>query len=162
MKERNKMKNEDKQLLLKDISARLPYGVIGQCEIDASYDTSFDTIFQTHKFDAVVYGIKEDLLLVTPLIEDKDEQEFANEEVADGVNILDFKPYLVPLSDMTEEQDKEYALLQTSAGKDGFLYVWNCANMVKWLIENNFDYNGLIPKGLAIAVTKENNPYERK
>ena len=32
-----------KELLLKDLCARLPYGVIGQCEIDASYDTSFDT-----------------------------------------------------------------------------------------------------------------------
>ena len=83
-----------KELLLKDLCARLPYGVIGQCEIDASYDTSFETKPQTHKFDAEVYGLLEEgLLFVTPLIEDQDVQELANEEVADGVNILDFKPY---------------------------------------------------------------------
>ena len=76
--------------------------MIGRCEIDASYDTSFDTIFQIHKFDAEIYGIKEDLLLVNPLIEDNDEQTFAEEEVADGVAILDFTPYLFPLSYLSQ------------------------------------------------------------
>ena len=52
------MTQENKDLLFKDLCARLPYGVIGKCEIDASYDTSFDTVFQTHKFNAEVYGIK--------------------------------------------------------------------------------------------------------
>ena len=102
------MIQEDKELLLKDLCSRLPYEVIGKCELDTSYDTSFDTIFQTHKFDAVIYGLKEELLFVTPLIEDMDEQEFANEEVADGVDILDFIPYLFPLSSMTEEQTMFY------------------------------------------------------
>lgn len=48
------MTQENKELLLKDICTRLPYGVIGRCEIDASYDTSFDTVFQTHKFNTEV------------------------------------------------------------------------------------------------------------
>ena len=97
-----------KNLLLRDLCARLPYGVVGQCEIDASYDTPFDTIPQTHKFNAVVYGIKDDLLFVSPMIENQDEIEFANEETDDGVDILEFKPYLFPLSSMTEKQKKEY------------------------------------------------------
>jgi hypothetical protein len=29
-----------------------------------------------------------------------------------------------------------------------------------WLNKNHFDYRGLIPKGLAIAVNKNNNPYK--
>ena len=29
-----------------------------------------------------------------------------------------------------------------------------------WCDKNMFDYRGLIIKGLAISVTKENNPYE--
>ena len=92
----------NKELLLKDLCARLPYGVIGKCEIDTSYDTLFEAKLQTHRFNAEVYGIpEEDLLFVTPLIEDQDLQEFANEEVANGVDILDFKPYLFPLSSMT-------------------------------------------------------------
>ena len=74
----------------------------------ASYDTSFYTIFQTHKFNGEVYGIKEDLLLVTPLIEDNAEQTFGEEGIADGVAILDFTPYLFPMSSMNGEQNKEY------------------------------------------------------
>ena len=138
-----------KDLLLNDLSARLPYEVIGKCELDASYDTSFDTIFQTHKFDAVVYGLKEDLLFVTPLIEDMDEQEFANEEVADGVDILDFTPYLFPLSSMTEEQQINLTKFVANGIKgENILY--------DWYNKNHFDYRGLIEKGLAIDATNLN------
>ncbi len=94
-----------------------------------------------------------------------------NVETLEGINTLDnvaeygsflssdieeVKPYLFPLSNMTEEQDKEFALLQTSAGREGFLYAWNCANMVKWLIKNHFDYNCLIEKGLALDASNLN------
>ena len=143
------MTQEDKELLLKDLCARLPYEVVGKCEIDASYDTSFDTKFQTHIFDARVYGLKEDLLLVTPLIEDRDEQEFANEEVADGVDILDFKPYLFPMSSMTEEQQINLTkFVENGIYGENILY--------DWLNKNHFDYRGLIEKGLAIYATELN------
>ena len=160
------MTQEEKDLFIKDLCTRLPYGVKGKCEIGASYDTSFDTIFQTHKFDAVVYGIKEDLLLVTPLIEYEDEQNFAEEEVADGVHILDFTPYLFPLSSMTEEQLFE---VQEILGKneikidDGFLRIVDSDRnvityleilaVVEWFYKNHFDINDLIPKDLAIDAT---------
>lgn len=75
------MTREDKDLLFQDISARLPYGLKGKCEIDASYDTSFDIIFQLHKFDAILEGIKEGLLFATPLIEDKHVKIFLYEEI---------------------------------------------------------------------------------
>lgn len=143
------MAQEQKDLLLKDLCARLPYGVKGQCEIDASYDTSFDTIYQTHKFDAVVYGIKEDLLFVHPLIEDMDEQEFANEEVSDGVDILDFKPYLFPLSSMTDEQENEYNDL--NCYELGIFPSTEAA--LDYLIKNHFDYRYLIDEDLAIDAT---------
>lgn len=143
------MTQEEKDLLLKDLCARLPYGVKGQCEIDASYDTSFDTISQTHKFDAVVYGIKEDLLFVHPLIEDMDEQEFANEEVSDGVDILDFKPYLFPLSSMTDEQENEYNDL--NCYELGIFPSTEAA--LDYLIKNHFDYRYLIDEDLAIDAT---------
>ena len=35
-----------------------------------------------------------------------------------------------------------------------------CSKQIDWLNSNHFDYRGLIEKGLAIAVTKENNPYK--
>lgn len=166
------MTQENKELLLKDLCARLPYEVRGKCEIDASYDKSFDTIFQTHKFDAVVYGIKEDLLLITPLIEDIDEQQFAEEEVADGVDILDFKPYLFPLSSITDKQAKEiqeiigntnYAcIMRKTEGlelwlnyidTDPTIYLDTIFEVQDYLNKNKFDYRGLIKKGLAIDAT---------
>ena len=140
----------DKELLLKDLCARIPYEVVGKCEIDASYDTSFDTIFQTHKFDAVVYGIKEDLLFVTPLIEDMDEKIFAEEEVADGVDILDFTPYLLPISSMTEEQKQEYQYITERWMYDSS---YSIGDSIDWPNKNHFDFNGLIEKSLALDAT---------
>ena len=146
------MTQENKELLLKDLCGRLPYEVLGQCELDASYDTSFDTIIQTHKFDAVVYGLKADSLFVYPLIENKDEQEFANEEVDDGVDILEFKPYLFPLSSLTEEQKKEYQYIT-----ERWMYdpSYSISDSTDWLNKNHFDYRGLIEKGLAIEAPKD-------
>ena len=166
------MTPKDKELLLKDLCARIHYEVVGKCEIDASCDTSFDTKCQTHKFDAMIYGLKEDLLLVTPLIEDRDEQEFANEEVADGVDILDFKPYLFPLSSMTDEQCHKFyfGFVENEIDYNDFKKYyfdycsWNkvlttiddCGDIIDWFNKNHFDYRGLIEKGLAIDATELN------
>ena len=143
----------DKELLLKDISGRLPYRVIGQCEIDASYDTEFETIPQTHKFKAVAYGFNEDSLFVCPMIENQDELECANEEIGDGVYILDFKPYLFPLSSMTEKQKDEYQYITERWMNDP---AYSISDSIDWLNKNNFDYRGLIEKGLAIPIL---NPF---
>jgi hypothetical protein len=125
------MEKDLKGILLKDLCARIPY------KVQASY-----------------YGSEEEC-------ETWDEIEGVESSghVEIGQYILPIekiKPYLFPLSSMTEEHDKEFALLQTSAGKEGFLYVCNCANMVKWLVENHFDYNCLIEKGLALDATNLN------
>ena len=141
------MTQENKELLLKDLCARLPYEVIGKCEIDASYDTSFNTIFQTHKFDAVVYGLKEELLFVTPLIEDIDEQNFAEEEVANGVFILDFKPYLFPLSIISNKTLRNF---------DAFADAKTSCVIIEFFNSHHIDYRGLIERGLAIDATNLN------
>ena len=133
-------------LLLKDLCARLPYGVIGKCELDASYGTPFDTIFQTHKFDAVVYSLTEDSIFVIPLIENEDEQNFAEEEVTKGVAFSDFTPYLFPLSSMTKEQQINLTkFVANGINGENILY--------DWYNKNHFDYRGLIEKGLAIDAT---------
>ena len=148
------MKQEDKDLFIKDICARIPYGVVGKCELDASYDTSFDTIFQTHKFDAVISGFKADSLFVYPLIEDRDEQEFANEEVANGIDILDFKPYLLPMSSMTEAEKEEYCQLQQRViyNSKGVVNE-DITKYINWCYKKHLDINNLIPMGLAIDAT---------
>lgn len=165
------MTQEDKKLLLTDLCARLPYGVIGKCEIDASYDTPFETKLQTHRFNAEMYGLLEEgLLFVTPLIEDQDVQELANEEVSNGIDILDFKPYLSPLSSMTEKQKEElnkkfnvqflgntiYSIHYHSEGcwdTDLELDLQDWLWFINWCYKNHFDICGLIEKGLAIDAT---------
>ena len=147
------MTQEHKELLLKDLCARLPYGVIGKCKIDVFHGT-----YQTLKFDAVLYGIREDFLFVDLLIEDNAEQEFANEEfaneeVANGINILDFKPYLFPLSSMAEEQkmclnQHNWCIAISTSGT-----VETTIEGFDWLNKNHFDYRGLIEKGLALDAT---------
>ena len=86
------MIQEEKDLLLRDLCPRLPYGVKGRCEIDASYDTSFDTVYQLHKFDAELIGIKDNIIFVIPLIEDEDENTYTTEEVIDGIDIWTLHP----------------------------------------------------------------------
>ena len=162
----------NKELLLKDLSARLPYGVLGQCEIDTSYDTEFETIPQTHKFQAVAHGIIEDSLFVSPMIENQYELEIANEEIGDGVYILDFKPYLFPLSSMTEEMMEELnaegffktddtitniSHLESKNGilKEIYTYVdiEGASILIEFFLSHHIDYRGLIEKGLAIDAT---------
>lgn len=85
--------------------------------------------------------------------------------------IKDIKPYLRPMSSMTEEEKKEYASFiggykpfdsdfSAYPKEYRFIYEWDVANFVKWLNSHHFDYRGLIPMGLAIEVTEENNPYK--
>lgn len=123
------MTHNDKDLLLRDLCARLPYGIKVEYENEI-----FNVEHVCPMYEEVKLDIPETWV----------------------IDVSEVKPYLFPMSSMTEEQDKEYALLQTSAGKEGFLYVWNCATMMKWLIENHFDYNELIPKGLANDATGKN------
>lgn len=125
----------NKDLLLKDLCSRLPYKVKVEIKNVCKVCTLEEIDCSDEEMSVAV--------------------KHENGELA-GYDFDLAKPYLFPLESMTEEQDKEFALLQTNAGKEGFLYVWNCANMMKWLIENNFDYNGLIPNGLANDATNLN------
>lgn len=67
-----------------------------------------------------------------------------------GLSLEDVKPYLRPMSSMTEEESKEFAMLQTDFYSDGWLYPIAAVNMVDWLIAHHFDFRGLIPMGLAL------------
>ena len=137
------MTQEDKELLLKDLVARLPYGVI--CNDNR------------HGSGRVTY------IDITP-----DDIEQKNGKVV--VYYFDFdecgelkncKPYLRPMSSMTEEEKKEYELLANHCivTSIGFIHL-EAAPLTDWLNAHHFDYRGLIPMGLAIAVTEEHNPYK--
>ena len=72
--------------------------------------------------------------------------------------ILNFKPYLRPLSSITEKEETIFEQLI----KDVHYKTRpsTALRLVDWLEKNMFDHRGLIPLGLAIEVTKENNPYK--
>ena len=131
------MKQEDKELLLKDLCARLPYRVKLQLyngELDNDVLNSIDT---------------EEYIIVNG----KDDIE-------------NIKPYLFPLSSMTEEQREEFlniqteerqillnALIKYKSGKYDKIPIIAPYKQIEWLNKNHFDYQGLIEKGIAIDAT---------
>ena len=140
------MKQED-ELLLKDLCARLPYGV----KVDVTYSKYSGSSLRARL-------------------------------CSEGINILDInilglfqqseiyiKPYLFPMSSMTEEQ---YNSLYESGILNNCSHSYEYVNphihgvsfifkqfktysleLIEWLNKNHFDYRGLIEKGLAIDCT---------
>jgi hypothetical protein len=107
------MTREEKDLLIKDLCGRLPYKVKGIITYNGDKD-----IF-------TVKGIHNDNLLLSE---------------CEACKIEDFKPYLRPLSSMTEEEEDEYELVCRKS----------ITTQIDWLNKNMFDYRGLIEKGLAL------------
>lgn len=120
-------RNEDKELLMKDLSARLEYGV----KIRVS-TWNEDTMKIEDKADEL-YSINKDGYILTLNVDYEFEIEGA-------------EPYLFPMSSMSEEQKREYFdLLQIGP-----------ASGIDYLNKNHFDYRGLIEKGLAVDCTNLN------
>ena len=115
---------EDKELVFKDICARLPYGVKVE-SVFLNTDTKKRKSCGIEVFDATC------ILMIR-----------------DGFG--EFKPYLFPLSSMTEEQKKEYQYITERWMYDSS---YSISDSIDWLNENHFDYRGLIEKGLAIDAT---------
>lgn len=88
------------------------------------------------------------------------------------LNYIYIKPYLRPMSSMTraERFEVEQIIGYDTEVRDDFLKLLapsfkrlsyaELLAVFDWLNAHHFDYRGLIEKGLAIEVTKENNPYE--
>ena len=137
------MTQEEKSLLLQDLSARLSYGVKVQVE-----------------YDAEEFGKTVEIDEITMI--DKYGEEILLYHASEYFSIEELKPYLRPMSSMTEEENNEFQQLDTECDKmPTFEYVSiEHYRIFNWLNAHHFDYRGLIEKGLAIAVTKENNPYK--
>lgn len=84
---------------------------------------------------------------------------------SDPFRIESIKPYLRPMSSMTEEEKKEFDNFcvidefvwegKTEIGYKNQAIIMSVA--INWLLKKHFDFMDLIPKGLAIEVTEENN-----
>lgn len=117
------MTREQKDLLIKDLCGRLSHGVkckiletnevkiLGAIQYDGE-NTLFDFWEDDHK---IQYGYQ--------------------------LYLSEFKPCLLPLSSMTDEQDKEFMNIQIGYPS------------VDWFDKNHFDYRGLIEMGLVDDAT---------
>ena len=126
------MTQEDKELVFKDICARLPYGVF--CNIGLDYPLPLQSMF-VDKLDGILLDFYKD---------GKDYQVYLDE----------VKPYLFPLSSMTDKQKGEYNFLCDLVPTE--LYDFELVDnwrSIDYLNANHFDYRGLIEKGLAIDAT---------
>ena len=136
------MMQEHKDLLLKDLSARLPYGVKGRV-------SRHDHNNRECEFVATIDGKLYDKFAV------------AQESWYDNVTI---KPCLFPLSSMTEEQKQEYNGWKHMVPVCHYEYgdvveefeLFDSPASFEYLIENHFDYYDLIPMGLAEDATGKN------
>ena len=118
------MTQKDKELLLKDLCARLPYGV----KVNVIYSNENASSFRQR---VCVEGDNE---LNTDIIGLYQRDE------------IDIRPYLFPLSSMTEEQKDVIDLIASNSNTP-------LSDVVDFYNKNHFDYRGLIPKGLAIDAT---------
>ena len=152
------MTQEDKSLLLKDLCARLPYGIkVGTTDNDDSLENVWKNVWDIYMLFNNTFDINVKLI---HCIEDDDKL----------INISEVKPCLLPLSSMTEEQKKEiskrynlhtyYGLyIEITNHSEGYWDDDNSCNLqdylwlVDWFNKNHFDYRGLIEKGLAIDAT---------
>lgn len=139
------MTREDKELLIADLCGRLPYGVKIALKNNASYHhenvakKGDVTIDKLKGFTGSYFSIYHN----DPL--DWDWYE-------DDIDVEDIKPYLFPLSSMTEEQKDEFDRLYTYDA----LIVEPQWKLIDFCNKHNLDYRGLIPMGLAIDATDKN------
>lgn len=123
------MTYKDNELLLKDLTARLPYGVKVCIKLPDHQKKTF--VEQIGELNAITrYG---EYLVSSKGI---DYRSFN----------LDIKPYLRPMSSMTPDEMFKYDELSYFHTRGLTFNV----NEIDWLNENMFDYRGLIPKGIAL------------
>lgn len=133
------MTQENKELLLKDLCSRLNTKLV--CAI--------------YRTDDQGIGYRNEILYGYCNIDARDEFYFG-EDCGISINdISKIKPYLFPLSSMTEKEWEEYQKIRMIDWVHGDINgtFINAGLIVDWLNAHYFDYRGLIEKGLAIDAT---------
>ena len=131
------MTQEDKNLLLKDLCARLPYGV------------KMNHIADSEHSPKTLIGVAKDMITLEGL------------GGYECVDVEDYKPYLFPLSSITIEQEKELSKLGVSYGEYALhddirglgIMVDEAYIFFEFCYKHHIDFLGLIEKDLAIDAT---------
>lgn len=126
------MTQEEKDLLLKDLCTRLNTNLV--CSI--------------YRTDDQGVGYRNEILYGYCNIEGWDEFYFGEDCGISIDYVSKIKPYLFPLSSMTEERKSQYNFYLTR-----IVFAYDASLLIDWLNKNHFDYRGLIKKGLAIDAT---------
>ena len=122
------MKQEDAKLLIEDICARIPYGI--KCFISE--------INSVRKLAAIHYDCENTLF---------DFLDESNMQYEYQLYKSEFKPYLIPESSMTKEQQEE----ESNICK--YHLIGYESKLIDFYNRNHIDYRGLIEKGLALDAT---------
>ena len=124
------MTQKDKELLFRDLCARIPYNV--KC-----YNSKYRP------------DLAEEIICITV--------NYNHPCVQLGTYLYKLeqvKPYLFPLSSITEAQKEEYCSLQQKViYNNKGLVNSDTMEYVNWCYKNHIDINNLIPRGLAIDAT---------
>ena len=150
------MSQEEKDLIIKDLMGRLPYGVYAE-HIPSGFQGKINNIDVRHKYNGTnsVQELECNIMFF-------DDGEY--------MDISYFKPCLRPMETMTEEERKElkklmncdyvtYSSLRYTVGgqvdyDDFLVYYEESSKLIDWLNKNMFDYRELIEKGLALEATE--------
>ena len=121
------MTQEQKELVLKDLCARLSRGV----HVEVSWEYSKTDVYTSSEY-----------------------YEFPN--IDSLLNIfwdekcISIRPYLRSMSSMTDAEVLEYLGMLNDIDKAGLMSQNFITKVVDWLDKKMFDHRGLIPKGLAL------------
>ncbi len=134
------MTQEEKQLLLVDLSARLPYGIkILHEGWNYEWDDELSTVER-------VVGVDEDFIY-TKVIDTHNGEEYRDGKHC--IDSVDDKLFLRPMSSMTEEEVAEFETISEELLEHGTSEeIWD--TVIDWLNAHHFDHRHLIEKGLAL------------
>ena len=119
------MTQEEKELVIKDLCSRLPYGVKIKDQDGDYIDVNIYNAHIEHLIDRVVSGL--DKLVLRPISSMTEQEKEEYEGFEEDIAVVSTHYYI----------------------KYTYLYPF-CNDMMDWLNKHHFDYRGLTPAGLAL------------
>lgn len=133
------MKKEDKDLQLRDLCGRLPYLPKVHADDGLSPDGKGN--------DYTLLGVNANKRIALLGL------DFGGVYATHKEYLDNIKPYLRPMSSMTEVEKSEYKNFYPLSPRD-LMPPHIALQMFCWLLKNHFDFCDLIPKGLALEAPK--------